>query len=137
MKRTWMPRASRKQKAFEAAWKVMRARILERDAYRCKACGAGGLAEFMWSGRPRLEVHHVIKRSRDPKKKLDPSNLVTLCSSCHAATDLPFALGRLVVLALGEEKFSIKHVTAKDKWDAAGRTDAARGRTITEGTGTV
>ena len=57
-----------------AAWRRARRAALERDRYRCRACGAMG----------RLEVHH-----RNPIVtgadwfRLD--NLIVLCRPCHFA----------------------------------------------------
>ncbi len=53
----------------------VRARVLERDGYRCRTAGCRS-ARF-------LEVHHVAPRERGGGN--DPENLVTLCSGCHAA----------------------------------------------------
>jgi 5-methylcytosine-specific restriction protein A len=60
-------------------WPATRARILARDGYRCRSCGA-----------PATEVHHV--RGRDVQ---DDAWLVSLCSACHAAiTRAQAAAGR-------------------------------------------
>ena len=48
-------------------------RILERDKWRCQAPGC--------SARRRLEVHHIIFRSRGGSD--EPENLVTLCHAHH------------------------------------------------------
>lgn len=54
-------------------WKALRRAIVERDGWRCTACGrAAG----------RLEVHHV-KSVFDGGAMYDPSNLRTLCRDCH------------------------------------------------------
>ena len=54
-------------------WKRLRRAILDRDNWRCTACGrvAG-----------RLEVHHIrpVAENGDP---YDPSNLKTFCRDCH------------------------------------------------------
>jgi hypothetical protein len=44
----------------------MRERVLERDRFRCRVCGA----------RQRLLVHHRDRHN-------EPKVLVTLCSRCH------------------------------------------------------
>ena len=52
-------------------WGRIRKRVLERDVYRCRDCGAG----------PPLEVHHVDgDRTND-----DLANLKALCTPCHIA----------------------------------------------------
>ena len=43
-----------------------------RDDYKCQCCGKKGC---------RLEVHHLLPRSRGGSDKL--ANLITLCSDCH------------------------------------------------------
>jgi len=54
-----------------AAYFSLRKLILERDAWRCQACGRLGA----------VQVHHIRARSR-----LRPDaeeNLITLCPECH------------------------------------------------------
>jgi len=48
-------------------------RILERDKWRCQVPGC--------SARRRLEVHHIVFRSRGGSDR--PENLITLCHSHH------------------------------------------------------
>ena len=55
------------------AYRKLQRKILERDGWRCQACGA-------ISG---LEVHHIERRSRLGEDS--ESNLITLCSECHRA----------------------------------------------------
>jgi hypothetical protein len=43
--------------------------VLERDAYRCVACGS----------TDRLEVHHIDRN----RSNTQPENLITLCHPCH------------------------------------------------------
>ena len=50
----------------------MRKRILNRDGYRCRACGRPG----------RLEVDHVVPIQRGGAA-WDADNLQALCRSCH------------------------------------------------------
>ena len=56
-----------------ARWKVLRMAILERDGFRCKACGVGG----------RLEVDHIKPVRTDPELSYEPGNLQALCAACH------------------------------------------------------
>lgn len=56
-----------------ARWKILRMEILERDGFRCKACGCGG----------RLEVDHVKPVRSHPELAYSPGNLQALCPSCH------------------------------------------------------
>jgi predicted restriction endonuclease len=49
----------------------LRARVLERDGWRCQCCGSS----------TNLQVHHLIHRSQLGADELD--NLMTLCADCH------------------------------------------------------
>ena len=53
-------------------WARTRRRILDRDKWRCRACGKSG----------RLEVDHVI-READGGSRFDEANLACLCRNCH------------------------------------------------------
>lgn len=52
-------------------WRTLRAAILYRDAYRCALCPRGA-----------SEVDHVVPVADGGTD--DPSNLRSLCHSCHA-----------------------------------------------------
>ncbi|TCP39804.1 HNH endonuclease [Rhodovulum marinum] len=54
-------------------WRTLRMAILERDGFRCRACGARG----------RLEVDHVKPVRTHPELAYDPANLQALCPACH------------------------------------------------------
>ena len=51
--------------------KSVRDFVLDRDHNKCQIC----------SSRDKLHIHHIIKRINGGNH--DPSNLITLCSSCH------------------------------------------------------
>ena len=55
----------------------LRHEILDRDNHSCRKCGRNPQEDDV-----RLEVHHVQWHSKDGKD--EPSNLKTLCTSCHA-----------------------------------------------------
>ncbi len=55
-------------------WARIRRAILDRDGWRCVACGAAG----------RLEIDHVITLDSGGAET-DPANLQTLCVPCHVA----------------------------------------------------
>lgn len=56
------------------AWQRTRRAVLERDGYRCVACGAAGV---------RFEVDHIVPLANGGTN--EPVNLRTLCISCHRA----------------------------------------------------
>lgn len=53
------------------AYRTLHRTIVERDGWRCQACGS-------MSG---LEVHHIQERSRMGDDS--EANLITLCWQCH------------------------------------------------------
>jgi 5-methylcytosine-specific restriction endonuclease McrA len=54
-------------------YKALRQQVLRRDDWRCQSCGA----------MSNLEVHHQEFRSHSGSDSEE--NLITLCSTCHAA----------------------------------------------------
>ena len=55
-------------------WAMVRRAVIERDGYRCRACGKAG----------RLEVDHVVPVVQGGPW-WDADGLQTLCRSCHIA----------------------------------------------------
>lgn len=53
-------------------WSSVRKEHLIHEPY-CRACGR----------KKDLEVHHIVPYHIKPEDELNPSNLITLCSSCH------------------------------------------------------
>ena len=58
-------------------WKKVRQQILLRDKC-CILCFRRGNFEYR-----QLQVHHIVKRTDDITLAYEPSNLVTLCRTCH------------------------------------------------------
>ena len=54
------------------SWKKLSAAVLARAEYKCALCG--GLA---------VEVHHIKDIRGHWEQRLDPDNLMPLCTSCH------------------------------------------------------
>jgi hypothetical protein len=79
--------------------------VFRRARWKCQACGRWGA----------LEVHHVVKRAQGGSD-FDLDRLVALCPACHAQTDAPYARGRLVVIPLGAERFTVEVTRGADKW---------------------
>jgi 5-methylcytosine-specific restriction endonuclease McrA len=94
-----------------AEWKAIRQQVLSRAGWRCQACGV----------RRRLDVHHVVKRSRGGSD-FDLDQLVALCRWCHDQTDAPYERGRLVVTAVGAGRFAFEVVHRESKWEFGDRS---------------
>jgi 5-methylcytosine-specific restriction endonuclease McrA len=58
------------------AYRELHRRILERDGWRCQACGS----------MQHLQVHHLKFRSQSGADV--EQNLITLCAACHAQMHL-------------------------------------------------
>jgi 5-methylcytosine-specific restriction protein A len=71
-------RGSPDQRGYDTAWKRVRLAFLQANPI-CRDCQAAGRVTAA------REVHH-IERVRDrPDRRLDPSNLMGLCTPCHSA----------------------------------------------------
>lgn len=55
------------------SYRQWRKKVLERDCYRCTKCGATN----------NLNVHHIKRFADYPSERLNVSNGLTLCESCH------------------------------------------------------
>jgi 5-methylcytosine-specific restriction endonuclease McrA len=63
----------RRRRLSAEAYRKLHQEILERDSWRCQACGS----------LRGLEVHHIQRRSQSGDDS--EGNLITLCSDCHEA----------------------------------------------------
>lgn len=57
------------------AWLILREIVQKRDHYRCREC-------FRERPNVQLQVHHKVEKRQGGTDDL--SNLVTLCTECHA-----------------------------------------------------
>lgn len=60
-------------------WASLRQTIFQRDGYKCQECGT---SETRNDGRTTLNCDHIVAARNGGSS--DPSNLVTLCCSCHS-----------------------------------------------------
>lgn len=77
------PKYSNKFEAFRnsGAWQKKRKHIAERDLYCCRICFLNFFDE-----KPNdfdIECHHIVPLAEDYEKRLDDSNLITLCHTHH------------------------------------------------------
>lgn len=58
-------------------WKRKRLYILKRDGYLCQRCKGYG------KNKEANVVHHLHEVEDRPELKLNNSNLISVCASCH------------------------------------------------------
>ena len=74
-------------------WKAISDFIKKRDKRACKACGL----------RFNLTVHHIIPRKEGGSN--DPTNLITLCTSCHDTVEIEGLKTKLEIIGCGKRKY--------------------------------
>ena len=79
-RRSWKPKARRRGDYAGGgdAWRTLSRSIKDRDGQKCRFCGK--TRKETKDGR--LEVHHIRALSKGGTDAA--SNLVTICSECHA-----------------------------------------------------
>lgn len=81
----WTRTASSSDRGYGAAWAKLRKQILERDRGLCVPCSRLGRVTL------GSTVDHIVNKARavaegwTPEQIDDPSNLQTICDSCHKA----------------------------------------------------
>lgn len=68
-------RGGARQRGYDGAWDKAKAEHLRRYSF-CAVCGSTA----------DLDVHHLEPVRLAPHRRLDPSNLQTLCRRCHNRT---------------------------------------------------
>lgn len=71
----WNGGHSKNRKYQTVPWLSLIKQIYERDNWTCRGCGKRG---------GRLNAHYKLPWSNFPELAFDPSNIVTLCVSCHS-----------------------------------------------------
>ena len=64
-------------------WKEKRNQIRARNKHLCQICLEGKYDTFYRYNYNQLEVHHIIPIEEDYSKRLDETNLITLCRYHH------------------------------------------------------
>ena len=65
------------------AWARARRAALERDLWLCQDCMAARRRGEMVKPRAATVVHHIKPVEMYPELRLELSNLISLCESCH------------------------------------------------------
>lgn len=66
-------------KEYDPNWHEIRKEIYERDNWHCRECGIKNTL----LGKSKIQCHHIDYN----EKNNEPTNLITLCASCHAKTN--------------------------------------------------
>lgn len=77
----WLEHVGPAKREYGPNWREIRATVIRRDKGACVECGADD----------RLDVHHIRPLrlfKGDHEAANVPTNLKTLCRSCHAAADV-------------------------------------------------
>jgi hypothetical protein len=64
-----------------SSWKNKRFEIMKKDNFKCKVCNF-----IPAKSHGKLNVHHIIRLSKDWNLRLNNDNLITLCVECHNET---------------------------------------------------
>lgn len=72
------PKWSKRKDDYDFKWRKLSERFRDENPL-CQDCYKNGLTE------PSTEVHHIVPITQDKSRRLDVSNLVALCRSCHKA----------------------------------------------------
>ena len=68
-------------------WQLKRAEIKQRDRHLCAVCLANLYNTINWLNYKNVEVHHIEKLEENYSRRLDNSNLISLCSYHHKMAD--------------------------------------------------
>lgn len=68
-------------------WKKMSIAIRERDHYLCQICIIEAFDTYDQYNYRMLEVNHIIPLEQDISLGLEPTNLLTMCTTHHKLAD--------------------------------------------------
>ena len=68
---------SRNKRGYDWQWKKFRREYLKKNPTCVDCWNNNGIAILA------KELHHVVKISVDPRRRLDVTNVMALCSECH------------------------------------------------------
>jgi 5-methylcytosine-specific restriction endonuclease McrA len=79
---------------YRGNWHRMRRVVRNRDCFRCRKCG---MHEDECD--TELHVHHIVslREFDEPEEANSPSNLVTVCPSCHGQVEGDVEAGRALL----------------------------------------
>ena len=60
------------------SWKSKTEEIKTRDKYLCQVCLSNNIFNYK-----NLSIHHITPLAEDWSRRLDNSNLITVCDTCH------------------------------------------------------
>lgn len=82
--RLWEAGILLKPNNYGPNWQQQRQKVLERDDFRCRTCGAGGSTLLhVHHIRPFRAYGYIPGENENYRLANEPDNLVTLCPSCH------------------------------------------------------
>ena len=70
------PKWSKRKGDYDSKWRRLSERFRDENPL-CKDCLDNDLTT------PATEVHHIVPIAQDPSRRLDVTNLVSLCHRCH------------------------------------------------------
>ena len=68
-------------------WRKMSERVRERDKHLCQICLLDEYGTFMQYNSKSLEVNHILPAENYESLRLEPTNLITLCTTHHKLAD--------------------------------------------------
>ncbi len=65
-------------------WKLLSKKLYKKYDYKCQRCGKRAATEYLGEKKiSNLCLHHIRSFAKYPELRLEESNLVLVCRSCH------------------------------------------------------